>query len=65
MGSGVFSQVFSSWEVIATSLIILLFLPLVFFVAATRSRKKKPVRVPPPRSIKTVEPPPEDGETGA
>ena len=50
MDSGVFGQVFSSWEVIATSLILILLLPLVFFVASTRAGRKKPVRLTPPRS---------------
>ena len=50
MDSGVFGQVFSSWEVIATSLILILMLPLVFFVASTKARKRKPVRLSPPRS---------------
>ena len=50
MDSGVFGQVFSSWEVIVTSLILMFLLPLVFFVASTRVGKKKPLRPASPRS---------------
>ncbi|MGA2977173.1 MAG: hypothetical protein ABSF77_17845 [Spirochaetia bacterium] len=45
MDSGLYLHVFFSWEVIATSLILMLLLPLVFFVASTRSRNRRPAAV--------------------
>lgn len=50
MDSDLYLHVFSSWEVIATSLILMLLLPLVFFVASTRSRNRRP----PPVRIKSA-----------
>ncbi len=52
MDSGLYIKVFSSWEVIVVSLLLMLFLPLVFYVASTRSKPRKPappVRKPAPR----------------
>ena len=40
MESGLFVQVITSAEVIATALFLILLLPLVFFIASTRSRRK-------------------------
>jgi len=40
MDSGLYSKVFSSPEVIAASLFLILLLPLVFFIASTKSRRK-------------------------
>jgi hypothetical protein len=40
MDSGLFVQVLSSTEVIAAALFLILLLPLVFFIASTRSRKR-------------------------
>ena len=40
MESGLFVQVLTSGEVIAASLFLMLLLPLVFFIASTRSRRK-------------------------
>jgi hypothetical protein len=42
MDSGLLLSVFTSWEVIAVCLCVMLFLPLVFFVASTKSRPAKP-----------------------
>jgi hypothetical protein len=39
MDSGLYVQVFSSVEVIAAALFLIFLLPLVFYVASTRSRK--------------------------
>jgi len=50
MGSGLFISVFSSWEVILTALLLMFLLPLVFYVASTKSRPKKPVSPRPPRA---------------
>jgi hypothetical protein len=47
MDSDLYLHVLSSWEVIAASLFILLFLPLVFYVASTKTRRRN--TVPPPR----------------
>ncbi len=46
MDSGLFTQVLTSPEVIVTSLALILLLPLVFFIASTRSRRRL-VRVVP------------------
>ncbi|MGA2378564.1 MAG: hypothetical protein ABSG85_04590 [Spirochaetia bacterium] len=46
MDSGLFVQVLSSAEVIAAALFVILLLPLVFFIASTRSRRRF-VRRPP------------------
>jgi len=58
MDSGLYVQVFSSVEVIVASLFLIFLLPLVFFIASTKSRRRfvqlpprtgqaKPVRRPP------------------
>jgi hypothetical protein len=46
MDSGLFAKVFSSPEVIVVSLALIFLLPLVFFIASTRSRRRL-VRVGP------------------
>ena len=46
MDSGLFAKVLSSPEVIVTSLALIFLLPLVFFIASTRSRRRS-VRVAP------------------
>jgi hypothetical protein len=40
MDSGLYVQVLSSTEVIAAALFMIFLLPLVFYIASTRSRKK-------------------------
>jgi hypothetical protein len=40
MESGLFVQVITSAEVIAAALFLIFLLPLVFFIASTRSRRK-------------------------
>jgi hypothetical protein len=40
MDSGLFAKVFSSPEVIVASLALIFLLPLVFFIASTRSRRR-------------------------
>jgi hypothetical protein len=40
MDSGLYTKVFTSTEVIAASLFLILLLPLVFFIASTRSRRR-------------------------
>jgi hypothetical protein len=40
MDSGLYVQVFFSTEVIAAALFMIFLLPLVFYIASTRSRKK-------------------------
>jgi hypothetical protein len=52
MESGLFVQVLTSAEVIAASLFLIFLLPLVFFIASTRSRRKfvrNPARTRPRR----------------
>ena len=46
MDSGLFTKVFTSPEVLAVSLALVFLLPLVFFIASTRSRRRM-VRVVP------------------
>ena len=68
MDSGLYIKVFSSWEVIVVSLILMLLLPLVFFVASTRSKPRKPappVRKPAPRKAPAAPKPPGDDEEPA
>ena len=40
MESGLFQSVLFSWEVVAGCIALMLLLPLVFYIASTRSRKK-------------------------
>ena len=40
MDSGLYTKVFTSTEVIAASLFLILLLPLVFFIASTKSRRR-------------------------
>jgi hypothetical protein len=63
MESGLFVQVITSTEVIAAALFLIFLLPLVFFIASTRSRRRfvrAPVRVkrekPAPKAVKAPEP---------
>ncbi len=49
MDSGLYVQVLSSGEVIAAALFLILLLPLVFYIASTKSRRKI-VRPPARRS---------------
>lgn len=53
MDSGLFTKVLTSPEVIVTSLALILLLPLVFFIASTRSRRRL-VRVSPRSSAGRV-----------
>ena len=55
MESGLFVQVLFSTEVIAAAFFLILLLPLVFFVASTRSRRrfvKLPARVRSPKPVR-------------
>ena len=45
MDSGLYLSIFSSWEVIAACLFLMFLLPLVFFIASTKSHKRIPLRV--------------------
>jgi len=45
MESGLYLSIVTSWEVIAVCLFLMFFLPLVFFVASTKSRRRIPLRV--------------------
>ena len=45
MESGLFLSILSSWEVIAACLFVMFLLPLVFFLASTKSRSRIPLRV--------------------
>lgn len=65
MESGLYLSVFSSWEVIAACLFVMFLLPLVFFVASTKSRRRIPLRVlrlRTPAKKRTKSPPPRPGE---
>jgi hypothetical protein len=63
MDSGLYTKVFTSAEVIAASLFLILLLPLVFFIASTKSRRRfvrttsfaRPVRRPRTASRPTKE----------
>jgi hypothetical protein len=44
--SALFVSLFSSWQIIAVCLLLMFLLPLVFFVASTKSRKKSMTRAP-------------------
>ncbi len=52
MDSGLFTRVLSSPEVIVASLALILLLPLVFFIASTKSRRRL-VRVVPRAGART------------
>jgi hypothetical protein len=63
MESGLFVQVITSAEVIAAALFLIFLLPVVFFIASTRSRRRfvrAPVRMkkekPAPKTVKEPEP---------
>lgn len=45
MDSRLYLSIFSSWEVIAACLFLMFLLPLVFFLASTKSGRKIPLRV--------------------
>jgi hypothetical protein len=68
MDSGLYLSIFSSWEVIAACLFLMFLLPLVFFVASTKSRRRIPLRVlrsraPAKKRAASAPPrPPENGE---
>jgi hypothetical protein len=68
MESGLYLSVLSSWEVIAACLFLMFLLPLVFFLASTKSSRRIPLRVlrirapakkriksPPPRPVEDEE----------
>ena len=65
MDSGLYTRVLTSGEVIAVSLFMILLLPLVFFIASTKSRRRlvgpsaarRPVRRsrPAPRPVEETE----------
>jgi hypothetical protein len=60
MDSGLYVQVFSSVEVIVASLFLIFLLPLVFFIASTKSRRRF-VRLPPrTRKARPVRRPPQE-----
>ena len=60
MDSGLYGQVLSSPEVIAAALFVILLLPLIFFIASTRSRGRS-VRLPARRAVRAQKPSTEDG----
>jgi hypothetical protein len=75
MESGLYVKVFSSVEVIAACLFLILLLPLVFFIASTKSRRRfvrvparsrgsKPVRRPKPAPRAEVNEDDDDGSRG-
>ncbi len=47
MESGQFLHILSSWQVIASCLLLMFLLPLVFFVASARSPVRRPVHARP------------------
>jgi hypothetical protein len=51
MDSGLFTKVLSSPEVIVASLALIFLLPLVFFIASTRSRRRF-IRAPRPAAVR-------------
>jgi hypothetical protein len=57
MDSGLFLSIFSSWEMIGACLFVMLVLPLVFFVASTRSRRRPARRVPASHKSRTARKP--------
>jgi hypothetical protein len=59
MDSDLYLHVLSSWEVIAASLFMMLFLPLVFYVASTKTRRKNTPLPLKPRKPKPAKPKPE------
>jgi hypothetical protein len=44
--SALYLRLFSSWQIIAVCLLLMFLLPLVFYVASTKSRKKSSSRAP-------------------
>jgi hypothetical protein len=60
MESGLYLSIITSWEVIAVCLFVMFLLPLVFFVASTKSRRRIPLRVTrirrPPKRTPAVSP---------
>jgi hypothetical protein len=57
MESGQFVHIFSSWEVIASCLLLMFLLPLVFFVASARSPVRRPAAVRVAARVKPKKPP--------
>jgi hypothetical protein len=55
MDSDLFLHVLSSWEVIAVSIALILFLPLVFYVASAKTRRRN---TPPARTRPAARPKP-------
>jgi hypothetical protein len=68
MDSDLYLHVLSSWEVIAASLFMMLFLPIVFYVASTKTRRKNTpptrVKMPKPKKTKPAAKPAEEPEEG-
>jgi hypothetical protein len=68
MESGLYVQVFSSVEVIVAALFLIFLLPLVFFIASTKSRRRfvrltaKPRTSRPARHAPKETPPAEDDD---
>jgi len=63
MDSGLYLSIFSSWEVIASCLFLMFLLPLVFFIASTRSHGRVTQRVLKPRApVKKAAPAPKPAE---
>ena len=58
MDSGLFAKVLSSPEVIVTSLALIFLLPVVFFIASTRSRRRFARLAPRPGSRAAAARPP-------
>jgi hypothetical protein len=60
MESGLYLSIITSWEVIAVCLFLMFLLPLVFFVASTKSRRRISLRVTrvrrPPKKTPAVAP---------
>jgi hypothetical protein len=71
MDSGLLKSVLFSWEVIAVCIALMLLLPLVFYVASTRSRRKlapppfaKPLKAKPAVKPPAEGPPAEEAAGG-
>ena len=65
MDSGLLLRIFSSWEMIAACIFLILLLPLVFFIASTTSRPRIAPRIKKaPAARKRPEMPTEEGEPG-
>jgi hypothetical protein len=62
MESGLLLGILSTPEVIGASVFLMLLLPLVFFIASTRSRPRRPVAKPAPKAPKAAKPAQEAAE---